>query len=473
MRRSFDEHFIADGNTLPTLLNCIKQVHISSLKRNLPIFGVEKPLKDYITKLSDSQRGISRMPFQSMRLRHEDLLDASECPEEEDKEEDALFDEFVIIEKDEARLEELNKPEVIEIEKKRKDEGRSSLIFARQPDESKELDVTLEDFQIKKVIDKGSFGKVFLVVNRKNGRQYAMKRIRKDILINKGQVQNTKNERDILLNIEHPFLLGMDYVFQNDFRLYFFLDYIKGGNLYDHLYKVRRFPEKIVQFFSAQIALALGYLHSRKIMHRDLKPENVLLHEDGYLCLADFGLAKFMQDSADQTYSFCGTAEYLAPEILRMKGHGMGVDWWTFGILVYEMTTGRPPFMDKNHHKLGMLIREGPIIFPDPVRHKIPMSDALKDLISRLLERDQDKRLGCQGRDFQEIREHAFFKDFDFDALESKQMESPYLPADDDPEDEPLDKAEPDLMPLRQAETIIDGKERFLIENNQNKFEGF
>jgi serine/threonine protein kinase len=142
----------------------------------------------------------------------------------------------------------------------------------------------------------------------------------------------------------------MDYIYQNEFRLYFFLKYVRGGNLYDHLFKNKRFPEDTVKFYAAQIACALGYLHANKIVHRDLKPENVLVDETGYIYLADFGLSKFLQATTELTHSFCGTAEYLAPEILDMRGHGFAVDWWTFGILVYEMATGRPPFMHKNHH---------------------------------------------------------------------------------------------------------------------------
>ena len=129
--------------------------------------------------------------------------------------------------------------------------------------------------------------------------------------------------------------------------------------------------------------LALGYLHRRGIVHRDLKPENVLMDYDGYVSLADFGLAKFLQPR-DQTYSFCGTAEYLAPEILDMRGHSFSVDWWTLGILLYEMATGRPPFLNKSHHKLGILIRTGRIVFPDPDKHQIYMSDQLKDCIVRV-----------------------------------------------------------------------------------------
>ena len=176
-----------------------------------------------------------------------------------------------------------------------------------------------------------------------------MKRINKDILINKKQIQNTKNEKDILFEAKHPFILTMEYVFQNEFRLYFFMKYIRGGTLFDNLCEERRFSETVVRFFIAQIALAFGYLHENKIMHRDLKPENVLLDEDGYVCLADFGLAKYVKaTSNDQSSSFCGTPEYLAPEIIDRKGHGVAVDWWTLGVLTYEISVGTPPFVNDN-----------------------------------------------------------------------------------------------------------------------------
>jgi serine/threonine protein kinase len=211
-----------------------------------------------------------------------------------------------------------------------------------------------------------------------------LKRINKDVLIEKKQISNIKNEKDILFQASHPFVNSMDYVFQNETRIYFFLKFIPGGNIYDSLYKVKRFPESTVKFIAAQIVLAMGYLHSNNVVHRDLKPENVLVDTDGYICLADFGLAKFLNSAQDQTYSFCGTAEYLAPEILDMKGHGFAVDWWTLGILVYEMATGRPPFMHKSHHKLGVLIRTQKIVWPDAERHKIYMSEDLKDFIGKV-----------------------------------------------------------------------------------------
>ena len=148
----------------------------------------------------------------------------------------------------------------------------------------------------------------------------------------------------------------MDYVFQNELRIYFFLEYVRGGNLFDHLCYKKRFTEDETKFIGAQVLIALGYLHCNKIMHRDLKPENVLLDLDGYVKLADFGLAKFLSPN-QQAKSFCGTAEYLAPEILTQTGHNKSVDWWTFGILLYEMVTGRPPFMNSNQNKLSNLIK--------------------------------------------------------------------------------------------------------------------
>ena len=200
--------------------------------------------------------------------------------------------------------------------------------------------------------------------------------------------------------------------------------------------------------------MALGYLHANKIIHRDLKPENVLVEEEGYIKLADFGLAKFMEPT-QKTGSFCGTAEYLAPEILDQKGHGFPVDWWTLGILIYEMTTGRPPFMDQNHRRLGELIRHGKIIFPDAQRHGIPMSDELKDIIKKLLTKDPDQRLGSKN-DADDIVSHPWFSDIDWDSLMAKKMISPF-----EPDFEELSK--------QKADTIIHTDEHAAMMKNGGK----
>lgn len=486
----------------------IKKVYTSLSKKNLPIFGyASNNLKSFTSTDKDALLGISRMPLKRDRLIDERVL-TDENSSDEDEDDKELFSDFFIIDRDEVQdideyLKQYNKQDKLKKEQEQMDQGDSVSIFVKkfkENDDDSDDPTSLDCFEILKVIDKGSFGKVFLVRNKKNEKLYAMKRIRKDILIEKGQIQNTKNERDILLSIEHPFLLGMDFVFQNDFRLYFFLDYIKGGNLFESLFTVKRFPEETVKFFAAQLVLAIGCLHDNKVVHRDLKPENILLEESGYLKLADFGLAKFLLDAKQSTYSFCGTAEYLAPEILEMKGHDYMVDWWTLGILIYELRIGRPPFLDKNHQKLGRMIKKGKIIFPDPIRHKIDMSDELKDIIIQLLDREPSKRLGNKG--YQQIMNHPWFKDVDFDAILKKEMKAPFKPNLKSKVKNPnayeygrqhtnihlfsLNSHVSNLLSklnlhlnigapeeLRSTETIIESKSRGLITENNDQFAEF
>lgn len=223
------------------------------------------------------------------------------------------------------------------------------------------------------MIGKGTFGKVYLVEHSTTHKLYAMKCIRKDIILENEQMENIQLEKDILRQIDHPFLVNMEYVFQNEYRIYFLMKFVKGGELFRHLVEVRMFPENQSKFFAAQVALALAHLHSKGIIYRDLKPENVLVGEDGYLLVADFGLAKFVQQG-ELANSFCGTAEYLAPEMLIGNGHDFTVDWWALGILIFEMIVGIPPFFHRNKHRMYFLIRESPVSFPDPKRHRITVS---------------------------------------------------------------------------------------------------
>ena len=197
--------------------------------------------------------------------------------------------------------------------------------------ENTKTSVSLDDFRVKKIIDKGSFGEVYLTKNINDGKLYAMKRVKKSILKNRSLKESTENEKQILLNLNHPFLLNMNYLIENEKRYYFFLDYIEGGNLFKNMEKVKRFPESTVKFYCAQLVLGLAYLHENNLIHRDLKLENVLLDKDGYIKLCDFGLAKLIGCSNDITYTFWGTTEYIAPEILNNTGHGVAVDWWTLG----------------------------------------------------------------------------------------------------------------------------------------------
>lgn len=193
--------------------------------------------------------------------------------------------------------------------------------------------VEVEDFSIISVIGRGTFGKVCLVEYRKNGELYAMKSIKKDILIETEQIENTMVEKQILETIDHPFICSLVFCFQTMERIYFIMNFLRGGELFQHLKKSKIFEEERVKFYAAIIGCALEHLHSKKIIYRDLKPENILMDDKGYLQLADFGMAKLIKPG-EKAQSFCGTPEYIAPEILLEKGHDYMVDWWSYGILV-------------------------------------------------------------------------------------------------------------------------------------------
>lgn len=207
---------------------------------------------------------------------------------------------------------------------------------------------TFEDYNIIKRIGRGTFGKVYLVQNKKTGKHFAMKSIRKDVVIQHESLENLKVEKLILLQVRHPFIIQMEQVFSQETRIYFVMQFAQGGELYKHLEEQRRFSEDRVKFYAAQIALALGYLHSSNIYYRDMKTENILFGLDGYILLADFGLAKITKQDGVDPNSFCGTPEYLSPEMILGTGHDHTLDWWALGVLIYEMIVGVPPFYHQN-----------------------------------------------------------------------------------------------------------------------------
>ena len=207
-------------------------------------------------------------------------------------------------------------------------------------------------------------------------------------------------------------------MFQNDVRIYFLMNFVKGGELFKQIIDHKRFPEERARFYGAQVALALGHLHSQKILYRDLKPENILIGDDGYLFLADFGLSR-MINRGEVALSFCGTAEYLAPEMIDGTGHHHGIDWWALGILIYEMLVGIPPFYHKVRDHMFMLIKQATVKYPDPDKHGICVSPVAQDIINKLLDKDMHTRLGSHGY-ANEVLAHPFFAGINTDELLDK-----------------------------------------------------
>ena len=281
----------------------------------------------------------------------------------------------------------------------------------------------MEDFVLLKVVGKGSFGKVMQVRKKSNGKIYAMKVLHKENIVKRNQVQHTRTERNVLGYIQHPFIVGLNFAFQTSDKLFFVLDYCAGGELFFHLGKEGKFAEGRAMFYAAEIALALEYIHTLNVIYRDLKPENVLLTHRGHVRLTDFGLSKEgIANNSSGAHSFCGTPEYLAPEILNRSGHGRAVDWWSLGALLYEMLTGLPPFYCRDREQLFEKIRRGKLKYPSYLSHQAT------DLLQQLLTRDPTQRLGSGETDAGEIRQHPFFASIDWAALLQGKTQAPGTP---------------------------------------------
>ena len=284
-------------------------------------------------------------------------------------------------------------------------------------------EVKNEDFKILKILGRGSYGKVCLVEYLPTHEIYAMKSLKKDLLIREEKIESTLLEKEILETINHPFIINLIFCFQTEERINFVMPFIPGGELFQHLKKLKHFGELKAKFYAAQIALAIQHLHDKGYIYRDLKPENILMDEKGYLRITDFGLAKKIKEG-EKANSFCGTPEYLAPEIINGVGYDKNVDWWSFGILLYEMICGIPPFYLQDLNKMYFLIKNEKNIKFDK---KFLVSKDAKDVITKLLEKNVEDRL-CSHYGLEELKNHPFFKSVDFDALLRKEIEAPFLP---------------------------------------------
>ncbi|EZF23950.1 AGC/AKT protein kinase, variant [Trichophyton rubrum D6] len=288
--------------------------------------------------------------------------------------------------------------------------------------ENRQRSLTMADFELLKVVGKGSFGKVMQVMKRDTGRIYAMKTIRKAHIISRSEVEHTLAERSVLSQISNPFIVPLKFSFQSPEKLYLVLAFVNGGELFHHLQREQRFDINRARFYTAELLCALECLHGFKVIYRDLKPENILLDYSGHIALCDFGLCKLGMKDEDRTNTFCGTPEYLAPELLLGHGYTKAVDWWTLGVLLYEMLTGLPPFYDEDTNEMYRKILHDPLTFPGP--EIVP--GAARDLLSRLLDRDPHRRLGANGAG--EIKGHHFFANIDWRKLLQRKYEPSFRP---------------------------------------------
>ena len=292
------------------------------------------------------------------------------------------------------------------------------------------LSVEINDFEKIKTIGRGYVGKVLLVKYNQNDKLFAMKSIRKDQIISEGILDNILVERNILLLNQSPFLLSLSFFLQTSERIYFITPFLKGGDLFHKLKNDIFFPEDLVRFYTAQIAIALQDIHDLGFAYRDLKPENVLLDEDGYIKLCDFGASVKMKGTEKEN-TFAGSPEYAPPEMVCREGHTFMCDWWSFGILLYELLYGNTPFFNEDTNRMYDLIKSGSISFPKYIilegkEKKYKVSEDAKDLISKLLEKDPGIRLGRKG--LKEIKKHPFFNNIKFDSIRKKKIKAPFKP---------------------------------------------
>ncbi|KAK3597403.1 hypothetical protein CHS0354_040133 [Potamilus streckersoni] len=282
--------------------------------------------------------------------------------------------------------------------------------------------VSLDDFEFLKVLGKGTFGKVILCREKATSHLYAIKILKKAVIIQKDEVAHTLTENRVLQSTLHPFLTQLKYSFQTPDRLCFVMEYVNGGELFFHLSRDRIFDESRTRFYGAEIISALGYLHSQNIVYRDLKLENLLLDKDGHIKIADFGLCKEEMFYGASTKTFCGTPEYLAPEVLEDNDYGRAVDWWGTGVVMYEMMCGRLPFYNRDHDILFELILLQAVKFPRT------LSDNARSLLGGFLMKNPKERLGGGEDDVKEIMRHPFFEPINWDDLAAKKIPPPWKP---------------------------------------------
>ena len=279
--------------------------------------------------------------------------------------------------------------------------------------------LSYNDFEILKLLGKGSFGKVLLVKRKINNQLYAMKILKKDVIQIKHQQDHTKTERILLANIKSPFIVNLYFAFQDKYKLYFIQEFMQGGELFFHLHKEKKFNSEKTKFYTIEILLALEDIHKNNMIYRDLKPENILLDKNGHIKLTDFGLSKILNEK--KTYTICGTPEYLAPEILSNEGYEKSVDFFSLGCLMYKMLSGKSAYKVSKYNILSIENYKVP---------KMPNSFNIseKDIISKLLNPNPKKRLGYGDNGIENIKKHFYFNNVNWEDYRNKKINTPFIP---------------------------------------------
>uniref|UniRef100_A0A8C4USX2 protein kinase C n=1 Tax=Falco tinnunculus TaxID=100819 RepID=A0A8C4USX2_FALTI len=338
--------------------------------------------------------------------------------------------------------------------------------------EKRKLGLGLQDFDLIRVIGRGSYAKVLLVRLKKNDQIYAMKVVKKELVHDDEDIDWVQTEKHVFEQASsNPFLVGLHSCFQTTSRLFLVIEYVNGGDLMFHMQRQRKLPEEHARFYAAEICIALNFLHERGIIYRDLKLDNVLLDAEGHIKLTDYGMCKEGLGPGDTTSTFCGTPNYIAPEILRGEEYGFSVDWWALGVLMFEMMAGRSPFdIITDNPDMNTEDYLFQVILEKPIRIPRFLSVKASHVLKGFLNKDPKERLGCQPQTgFSDIKSHTFFRSIDWDLLEKKQTTPPFQPQITD--DYGLDNF--DTQFTSEPVQLTPDDEDIIKRIDQSEFEGF
>ncbi|KAK7449825.1 hypothetical protein VKT23_013301 [Stygiomarasmius scandens] len=288
-------------------------------------------------------------------------------------------------------------------------------------------EVNLYHFDLHRAVGKGAFGKVRVVEHKKSKKLYALKYINKAQCIKQKAVANVIQERRLLEEIDHNFVVNLRYAFQDDENCFFVLDLMLGGDLRFHLERKGYIAEPIVKFWVAELSSGLAYLHKQRILHRDLKPDNILLDAEGHAHLTDFNVAIHFSERRLHT-SVAGSMAYMAPQVLSRKGYSYEIDYWSLGVTAYELLFHRRPFDGRDAHRMTQSILKDPLKFPSDSRERLSSEGV--SALRQFMERDPTKRLGCRPDEqgMEDIRQHPWFSTLDWPSLERKELQPPFVP---------------------------------------------